>query len=110
MREKLNDVFLRHRILIKLELHVSIEGFTHRGDPLRIDYGYQNGERGFIQTVSLRRDVEQAKVLAYTAERIHLRDSRAKIAAITEAEPTSNNRAASLCRSSSPSRTYRLFR
>jgi hypothetical protein len=58
---------------------------------MRIDYGRQNGERGFIQTVSLRRDVEQAKVPSCTTERIHLRDSREKIAAITEAEPTSNN-------------------
>ena len=31
---------------------------------MRIDFGYQNGERGFIQTVSLRRDIPQAKVLA----------------------------------------------
>jgi hypothetical protein len=87
MRDKLKDVFARHRVLGKLEQKVSVEGFTHRGDPMRIDYGYQNGERGFIQTVSLKRDVQQAKVLAYTAQCIHAQDARAKISAVTEIEP-----------------------
>ena len=88
MREKLNDVFRRHRILGKLEQRVRIEGFTQPGDPMRLDYGYQNGARGFIHSVSLRRDIPQAKVLAYTAERIHARDSLAEVVAITEAEPS----------------------
>jgi hypothetical protein len=67
MRSKLNDVFRRHRILGKLEHRVRVEGFTQPGDPMRLDYGYQNGVRGFIQSVSLRRDLPQAKALAYTA-------------------------------------------
>jgi Protein of unknown function (DUF3037) len=87
MREKLNDVFRRHRILGKLEHRVRVEGFTQPGDPMRIDYGYQNGARGFIHAVSLRRDLPQAKALAYTAECIHARDASAEIAAITEASP-----------------------
>ncbi|HEY0703036.1 MAG TPA: DUF3037 domain-containing protein [Candidatus Acidoferrales bacterium] len=87
MRDKLKDVFSRHRVLGKLEQNVSVEGFTYKGDPMKIDYGYQNGERGFIQTVSLKRDVQQAKVLAYTAQRIHGKDPRARISAITEIEP-----------------------
>jgi hypothetical protein len=91
MREKLNDVFRRHRVLGKLEQRVRIEGFTQPGDPLRLDYGYQNGVRGFIHSISLRRDIPQAKVLAYTAECIHARDSRAQITAITEVEPAADN-------------------
>ena len=91
IREKLNDVFRRHRVLAKLEQRVRIEGFTQPGDPLRLDYGYQNGVRGFIHSISLRRDIPQAKVLAYTAERIHARDSRAQITAITEVEPAADN-------------------
>ena len=92
MRVKLNDVFRRHRLLEKLVQNVPIEGFTHPGDPMRLDYGYQNGARGFIHTVSLRRDVGQAKILAYTAECIHARDAEAKITAITEEEITASNR------------------
>lgn len=91
MREKLNDVFRRHRILGKLEHRVRVEGFTQPGDPMRLDYGYQNGVRGFIHSVSLRRDLPQVKALAYTAECIHARDALAKITAIAEAEPDREN-------------------
>jgi DUF3037 family protein len=91
MREKLSDVFRRHRILGKLEQRVRVEGFTQPGDPMRLDYGYQNGVRGFIHSVSLRRDLAQAKALAYTAECIHARDSLAEITAITENAPDPEN-------------------
>lgn len=91
IREKLTDVFRRHRILGKLEQRVRIEGFTHPGDPMRLDYGFQNGVRGFIHAVSLKRDSAPAKVLAYTAERIHRRDPLAQITAITEVEPAPDN-------------------
>jgi hypothetical protein len=43
------------------------------------------------KTISLRRDVQQAKILAYTAECIHARDSEAKITAITEEEIADSN-------------------
>jgi Protein of unknown function (DUF3037) len=92
MREKLTDVFRRHRILGKLESQVRIEGFTHPGDPLRLDFGYQNGVRGFVHSVSLKRDAAQAKVLAYTAARIRARDASTEVTAITEIEPQPDNR------------------
>jgi hypothetical protein len=91
MRGKLNDVFRRHRILGKLEQRVRVEGFTQPGDPMRLDYGYQNGVRGFIQSVSLRRDLPQAKALAYTAGCIHERDKLAEITAITDSPPDDEN-------------------
>jgi hypothetical protein len=91
MRDKLNDVFRRHRILGKLEHRVRVEGFTQPGDPMRLDYGYQNGVRGFIQSVSLRRDLPQAKALAYTAGCIHASDGLAEITAITDTAPDAEN-------------------
>jgi DUF3037 family protein len=91
MRDKLNDVFRRHRILARLEHRVRVEGFTQPGDPMRLDYGYQNGARGFIQLVSLRRDLPQAKALAYTAGCIHARDRLAEITAITDTAPDAEN-------------------
>jgi Protein of unknown function (DUF3037) len=91
MRDKLNDVFRRHRVLGKLEHRVRVEGFTQPGDPMRLDYGYQNGVRGFIQLVSLRRDLPQAKALAYTAGCIHARDGLAEITAITDTVPDAEN-------------------
>src|SRR5580698_6710839 len=75
----------------KLEHRVRVEGFTQPGDPLRQDYGYQNGVRGFIQSVSLRRDLPQAKALAYTAGCIHARDRLAEITAITDTVPDAEN-------------------
>jgi hypothetical protein len=91
MRDKLNDVFRRHRILGKLEHRVRAEGFTQPGDPMRLDCGYQNGVRGFIQSVSLRRDLPRSKALAYTAGCIHARDSLAEITAITDTAPDGEN-------------------
>ena len=91
MRDKLDDVFRRHRIRGKLEHRVRVEGFTQPGDPLRLDYGYQNGVRGFIQSVSLRRDLPQARALAYTAGCIHARDRLAEITAITDTVPDAEN-------------------
>src|SRR5271154_1849476 len=91
MRSKLNDVFRRHRILGKLEHRVRVEGFTQPGDPMRLDYGYQNGVRGFIQSVSLRRDLPQAKALAYTAGCIHARDKLAEMTAVTDTAPDGEN-------------------
>jgi Protein of unknown function (DUF3037) len=91
MRDKLNDVFRRHRILGKLEHPVRVESFTQPGDPMRLDYGYQNGVRGFIHSVSLRRDLPQAKALACTAGCIHARDALAEITAITDTAPDAEN-------------------
>jgi hypothetical protein len=92
MREKLTDVFRRHRLLGKLESRVRVEGFTHPGDSMRLDFGYQNSVRGFIHAVSLKRDASQAKVLAYTVNRIHARDSKVEVTAVTEVEPQQDNR------------------
>jgi hypothetical protein len=41
--------------------------------------------------VSLRRDLAQAKALAYTASCIHARDPLAEITAITDAAPDAQN-------------------
>lgn len=47
--------------------------------------------RGFIHEVSLKRDMSQAKALAYTVNRIHARDSTVEVTAITEVEPQQDN-------------------
>lgn len=84
MRERAAEVFRQHRVLEKLSQKVAVEAFTHLGDPFTFDYGYQNGVRGFIQLLPSWDDVPQAKVLAFTAERIRARDSSAKITAIVD--------------------------
>ena len=92
IRARLYDIFRRHRILGKLEKSVRVEEFTQPGDPMRLDYAYRyNGTRGYLQTVALGRDPSQAKVLAYTAERIRARAANSEFTAITEVEPVRDN-------------------
>lgn len=92
IRLRVNDVFRRAGILKLVEKGVRVEEFTYKGDPLRFDYAYRrNGTRGFVQTLALARDPSQAKVLAYTAERIRDRLASSEFAAITEIEPRREN-------------------
>ncbi len=92
IRNKLKDVFQRHRIAGKLKPAVPIDEYTHLGDPFKFDYGYGNGVRGYIQSVVLNRDAAQAKVLAYTVESIRKRVSSCEFTAVTEAAPVTGNR------------------
>lgn len=91
IRDRLRDVFRRHRIAEKLERNIRVEEFTQPGDPLRLDYGYRNGVRGFVHSIVLNRDLSQAKVLAYTAECIRARYSDCEFTAVTEVEPARDN-------------------
>jgi hypothetical protein len=90
IKARLNDVFRRRRVP-RLERNIRVEEFTQPGDPLRLDYGYTNGVRGYLQAVALGRDTSQAKVLAYTAERIRARIPQVEFTAITEIEPALEN-------------------
>jgi hypothetical protein len=91
IKERINDVFLRRRVP-KLERNIRVEEFTEPGDPLKLDYGYRNGARGFVHALALGRDPAQAKTLAYTAHRIRLRLPQSEFSAITEEEPSPDNR------------------
>lgn len=91
IKARLDDV-LRRRRVPRLERRVSVEQFTEPGDSFRFDYAYRNGVRGFLHAVAIGRDPVQAKVLAYTAERVRVRIADCEITAITEAEPAAHNR------------------
>jgi DUF3037 family protein len=90
IKARFNDG-LRRRRVPRLERSIRVEEFTQAGDPLRLDYGYRNGVRGFLHAVALGRDASQAKVLAYTAERIRARVAVCEFTAITEMEPLREN-------------------
>ncbi len=90
IKARLNDVFRRRRVP-QLARGIRVEEFTQPGDPMRLDYGYRNGVQGYIQAVALGRDTAQAKVLAYTAERIRARLPDVEFTAITEIEPGRDN-------------------
>jgi hypothetical protein len=71
MRSYCSQVFREARLWERLEKSVHAEEFTFPGDPMRLDYSYRrNGTRGFVQTLSVTRAPADAKLLAYTAERI----------------------------------------
>ncbi len=90
IKARINDVFLRRRVP-RLERSIRVDEFTQPGDPLRLDYGYRNGVRGYLHAVALGRDPSQAKVLAYTAERIRARLPQSEFTAITESGPAPGN-------------------
>jgi len=91
IKERINGVFLRRRVP-KLERNIRVEEFTEPGDPLKLDYGYRNGVRGFVHALALGRDPAQPKALAYTAHRIRQRLPECEFTTITEEEPSGDNR------------------
>ena len=71
LRSHCFEVFRQAKLWSRLEKSVRASQFTFPGDPMRIDYGYRrNGTRAFVHTLSVTRAPAEAKILAYTAERI----------------------------------------
>src|SRR5271155_2884922 len=86
MRSYCSQVFHHARLWGKIQKSVRAAEFTFPGDPMRIDYSYRrNGTQGFLHTLSVSRAPGDAKVLAYTAERIAAKASlKTEFAAITD--------------------------
>jgi hypothetical protein len=93
MRSYCSQVFRQARLWDRIQKSVRAAEFTFPGDPMRIDYSYRrNGTRGFVHTLSVSRAPGDAKVLAYTAERISAKASlKTEFAAITDIELTEQN-------------------
>jgi len=92
IRARATLIFRRAGIYQRMEHSVSVERFTFKGDPLRIDFAYRvNGTQGFVHSVPLGRDPRQAKEYAFSAERIRARLPRSEFCAITESEPKREN-------------------
>ncbi len=86
MRSYCSQVFRQARLWERIEKSVRVSEFTFPGDPMRIDYSYRrNGTRGFVQTLSVTRAPADAKLLAYTAERITSKASlKTEFTAVTD--------------------------
>lgn len=92
IRSSMNAALEKAGLLRRLDRNVRVEEFTHQGDRFRFDFGWRrNGHRGFLQTLALEREVDRAKVLAYTMERISTRLAAQKLTArctaVVEAPP-----------------------
>ncbi len=91
IRYRARQIFERAHINGRLRYGVKVEEFTAAGDPFRLDFGWENGTRGFLHSVALGRDSGQAKVLAYTAAAVREKIPDAEFTAITEVPPQSGN-------------------
>jgi hypothetical protein len=86
MRLYCSQVFRQARLWERIEKSVRASEFTFPGDPMRLDYSYRrNGTRGFVQCLSVSRAPADAKLLAYTAERIAAKATwKTEYAAVTD--------------------------
>jgi hypothetical protein len=79
------QVLKQARLWERVEKGVHAEEFTFPGDPMRIDYGYRrNGTRGFVQALSVSRAPADAKLLAYTVDRIREKLKSSEFTAVTD--------------------------
>ncbi len=93
VRSYCSQVFRQARLWERLEKSVRAEQFTFPGDPMRLDYSYRrNGTRGFVHTLSVTRAPADAKLFAYTAERITAKSSlKTEFAAVTDVALNAGN-------------------
>lgn len=92
IRVRVGEVFRSAGIWGRIQRNVRVDEFTVKGDPFHLDFAYQrNGTRGFLHALSLARDPGQAKVLAFTAERIKARLAATEFTAVAEVEPQPGN-------------------
>lgn len=93
MRSYCSQVFRQARLWECIEKSIHAAEFTFPGDPMRLDYSYRrNGTRGFVQALSVTRAPADAKLLAYTAERIVAKASlKTEFAAVTDVALNAEN-------------------
>jgi hypothetical protein len=86
MRSYCSQVLRQARLWERVEKSVRASEFTFPGDPMRLDYSYRrNGTRGFVQTLSVSRAPNDAKLFAYTSERITAKATlKTEFAAVTD--------------------------
>jgi len=87
----------------KFERNIQAARWTQPNDTFAFDFGYRpleiagrpNGHMRFIHTLSLKRDVELAKVLVYTMDHVRSREP-AELTAVVEGMPSGEDEAATL--------------
>lgn len=85
IRSYCNQVWRQARVWERIQKSVPAGEYTSAGDPMKLDYGYRrNGTRGFVQAISVTRAPSDAKLLAYTADRIRVKAAASEFAAVTD--------------------------
>ncbi len=86
VKHEADSVFRAEHLLERFQSGIPAQQFTYPGDPFRIHYAYANGFLRYIHMLSLEYSVHQAKVLAFTFERM-MRAGPAALTAVVEPEP-----------------------
>ncbi len=86
VKREADSVLRAERLLDHLDAGVWAQQFTYPGDPFRIHYGYRNASAHYIHMLSLQHSAQQAKVLAFTFERMRAQ-SEARLTAVVEPAP-----------------------
>ncbi len=103
IKQRLRLSLVRAGVWDRLERNVPVARWTQAGDPFTFDFGYRpaeiagkpNGHIKFIHSLSLKRDVELAKVLVYTMDHVR-RSEPAQLTAVVEAMAGGDDDAATL--------------
>jgi len=103
IKQRLRLSLVRAGVWDRLERSVPAARWTQPGDPFTFDFGYRpleiagkpNGHIKFIHSLSLKRDVELAKVLVYTMEHVR-RSEHAELTAVVEGMAGKDDEAATL--------------
>lgn len=103
IKQRLRLAFVRGGLWNHLEKQVSAARWTQPGDPFTFDFGYRppevagkpNGHIRLIHSLSLKRDAELAKVLAYTLDHVR-RSEPAELTAVVEGVAREDDKAATL--------------
>ena len=92
IRAYCNQVWRQARLWERIAKSIRADEFTFPGDPMKLDYGYQrNGTRGFVHALSVTREPADAKLLAYTADRIRGKASPSEFTAVTDVPLAADN-------------------
>ena len=87
-----NQVWRQARLWERIAKAIRADEFTFPGDPMKLDYGYRrNGTRGFVQALSVTREPADAKLLAYTADRVRGQISASEFTAVTDVALAAEN-------------------
>ncbi|HYL85051.1 MAG TPA: DUF3037 domain-containing protein [Candidatus Angelobacter sp.] len=93
IRSYCSQVFRQARLWERIDKSIPAAEFTFPGDPMRLDYGYRrNGTRGFVQSISVSRAPNDAKLYAYTAAHIAAKArQKTEFAAVTDVALNAEN-------------------
>jgi hypothetical protein len=86
IRSYCSQVLRQARPWERMEKSARAAEFTFQRDPMRLDYSYRrNGTRGFVQTLSVTRAPNDAKLFACTSEHITAKTPlKTEFAAVTD--------------------------